>query len=231
MSKLFDDTDRSNITLKEWAAVKCILESERGGILARELLTSMSEMDETAPSYFLGIIPKISQIQTAKLNAKVHNMRGSMGALGRRLSADKFTSGSNKGTPKFYTQKFAEGLDLCAWEMLEFIQEFVNFQEYAHEVELGTRSDIPTASRVCQCDDLALAYVLRFCKFLDDLETKSLGKLVSPQVFDCNPNLENMIEWHRKHRSEWDDVSDKYKPHPISRHESLAEDLCDNGDG
>lgn len=111
--------------------------------------------------------------------------------------------------PKFYTKKFAEGLDLCAWEMLEFIQEFANFQEYAHEVELGTRSEIPTASRICQCDDLALAYVLRFCKFLDDLETKSIGKLVSPQVFDCNPNLENMIEWHRQHRSEWDDISPK----------------------
>ena len=228
MRNLFKDSNRNNITLKEWAAVKCILESERGGILARELLVTMSEMDETAPSYFLGIIPKISQIQTAKLTTKVHNMRVSMGALGRRLTIDKTRS---TGTPRFLSPKYREMLEISAWEMLEFIQEFANFQEYAREVELGTRSELPKASIACQCDDLALTYILRFCKFLDDLETTSIEKLVSDQVFACNPNLENMIEWHRQHRSEWDDVSDKYKPRPISRHESLAEDLCDNGDG
>lgn len=230
MSNLFNDTNRDNINLKEWDAVKCILESERGGILARELLTTMSEMDETASSYFLGIIPKISQIQTDKLNARIHRMRGNMSELGRHLSADKVKNGQRKGTPQFLTQKFVGDVDLWLWHVLEYIQEFANFQEYAHEVELGVRTEIPKATCVCQLDELRLAYVLRFCKFLDDLETKNIKELVSEHLFDDNPEIKDMIDWCKEHRSEWDDVSGKYKPRPISHRESLTEDLCDNGD-
>lgn len=231
MSKIFNDTNRNNITLKEWAAVKCILESERGGTLARELITTMSEMDEDAPSYFLGIIPKISQIQTTKLNARIRRMRGNISELGRHLSADKVKKGQRKGTPQFLTQKFVGDVDLWLWHVLEHIQGFFNFKEYAREVELGVRTEIPKASRVCQRDDLRLTYVLRFCKFLDDLETKDIKELVSEQIFDDNPELKDMIYWCKEHRSEWDDVSDKMEPSSVSSHESLAEDLCDNGDG
>lgn len=231
MSNLFNDRDISNITPKEMDAIKTILQSNRGGVIAREIICTMSDMDKDATTFFLGLIPKITTIQVNKLNEHVRTMRGTMSSLGRRLSCDRFTSGYAKGTPKFLTQKYVESLELSAWEMLEYIQEFANFQEFAYEVKLGTRSELPKASVVCECDELKLSYVLRFCKFLDDLETKSIDKLVSGQVFACNPNLNNMILWHKEHRSEWDDVSDGFKQTPISRHESLADDLCDNGDG
>ena len=169
MSNLFNDRDISNITPKEMDAIKTILQSNRGGVIAREIICTMSDMDKDAIPFFLGLIPKITTIQVNKLNEHVRTMRGTMSSLGRRLSCDRFTSGYAKGTPKFLTQNYAESLELSAWEMLEYIQEFANFQEFAYEVKLGTRSKLPKASVVCECDELKLSYVLRFCKFLDDL--------------------------------------------------------------
>lgn len=142
-------------------------------------------------------------------NERIHNMQGSMGSLGRRLTADSIKTGKDKGIPKFLTKKFQEGTQLCAWEMLEYIQEFTNFQEYAREFKFGSRSDMPTASRIYQCDALMRMYLLRFCKFLDDLETHDRDKLVRKQVFELNPRLWDIVLWHKEHRSEWDDISPK----------------------
>ena len=74
---------------------------------------------------------------------------------------------------------------------------------------MGTRSDLPTASRICQCDELMRTYLLRFCKFLDDLETHDRKDLVCEEIFEQNPYLWDIVEWHRKHRKEWDDISPK----------------------
>jgi len=208
-SNLFNDSDITNVTPEERQAVQEILKSERGAMLAKELICKMSSMDDKATPYFLGLIPTLGKIQMDTLNERIHNMQGSMSSLGRRLTADSIKSGKDKGTPKFLTKKFQEGTQLCAWEMLEYIQEFANFQEYASEVKFGSRSDMPTASRICQCDALMRMYLLRFCKFLDDLETHSRDKLVSDQVFELNPRLWDIVLWHKEHRSEWDDISPK----------------------
>lgn len=208
-SNLFNDSDITNVTPEELQAVQEILKSNRGAMLAKEIICTMSKMDDKATPYFLGLIPTISKIQIDTLNERIHTMRGTMGSLGRRLTADSIKSGKDKGTPKFLTEKFQEGTQLCAWEMLEYIQEFANFQEYAREVKFGGRSEMPTASRLCQCDALMRMYLLRFCKFLDDLETHDRDKLVSEQVFELNPHLWDIVLWHREHRSEWDDISPK----------------------
>lgn len=209
MSNLFKDSNIKNVTLEEYGAMQKILKSDRGALLAKELLCQMSEMDENAPPYFLGVIPTISQIQANKYKTRISTMRGSMFALGRRLSADTIKAGEHKGTPRFLTKKFLEGTQLCVWEVLEYVQEFTNFQNFTREVKLGTRSDLPTASRICQCDELMRTYLLRFCKFLDDLETHDRKDLVCEEIFEQNPYLWDIVEWHRKHRKEWDDISPK----------------------
>lgn len=208
-SNLFNDSDITNVTPEEIQAVQEILKSDRGAMLAKEIICTMSKMDDKATPYFLGLIPTISKIQIDTLNGRIHTMRGTIGSLGRRLTADSIKVGKDKGTPQFLTKKFQEGTQLCAWEMLEYIQEFTNFQEYAREVKFGGRSEMPTASRLCQCDALMRMYLLRFCKFLDDLETTDRDKLVSEQVFELNPRLWDIVLWHKEHRSEWDDISPK----------------------
>ena len=84
------------------------------------------------------------------------------------------------------------------------------------------RSEMVKASRVCQYNALSKTYLLQFCKFLDKLDSSEDANLVSPLVYDNNPGLKEMVEWCRTHRTEWDDISNE-------GHESLAEDLCDNG--
>ena len=211
ISNLFNDSDRRNITLEEHIAMKKILESDRGALLAKELLCQMSQMDDKAPAYFLGIIPTISQIQANNYNTRLRNLRGNMALLGRMLSADVVTSGTHKGSPRFLSKKFTEWTQMNIVSVLEYVQELTNFQNYAREVQSGSRSDLPMASRVCQCDELMRMNLLRFCKFLDDLETKDIKDLVCSTVLEDNPYLLDMIKWRREHRSEWDDISPKKK--------------------
>lgn len=211
ISNLFNDSDHRNITLEEHAAMKKILESDRGALLAKELLYKMSQMDDKAPAYFLGIIPTISQIQANNYNTRLRNLRGNMSLLGRMLSADVVTAGTHKGSPRFLSKKFTEWTQMNIVSVLEYVQELTNFQSYAREIQSGSRSEMPMASRVCQCDELMRMNLLRFCKFLDDLETKDIKDLVCSTVLEDNPDLLNMIKWHREHRSEWDDISPKKK--------------------
>ena len=211
ISNLFIDSDHRNITLEEQAAMKQILESDRGALLAKELLYQMSQMDDKAPSYFLGIIPTISQVQATNYNTRLRNLRGNMALLGRMLSADVVASGTRKGSPRFMSKKFTEWTQLNIVSVLEYVQELTNFQNFAREVKSGSRKEIPQASVVCQCDELMRMNLLRFCKFLDDLETKDIKDLVCSTVFEDNPYLLDMIQWHKEHRSEWDDISPKKK--------------------
>lgn len=211
ISNLFNDSDHRNITLEEHAAMKQILESDRGALLAKELLYQMSQMDDKAPSYFLGIIPTISQIQATNYNTRLRNLRGNIALLGRMLSADVVASGTRKGSPRFMSKKFTEWTQLNIVSVLEYVQELTNFQNFAREVKSGSRKEIPQASVVCQCDELMRMNLLRFCKFLDDLETKDIKDLVCSTVFEDNPYLLDMIQWHKEHRSEWDDISPKKK--------------------
>lgn len=211
ISNLFNDSDRRNITLEEHIAMKKILESDRGALLAKELLCQMSQMDDKAPAYFLGIIPTISQIQANNYNTRLRNLRGNMALLGRMLSADVVTSGTHKGSPRFLSKKFTEWTQMSIVSVLEYVQELTNFQNFAREIQSGSRKEMPMASSVCQCDELMRMNLLRFCKFLDDLETKDINDLVCKTLFDDNPYLLDMIQWHREHRSEWDDISPKKK--------------------
>lgn len=211
ISNLFNDADQGNITLEEHIAMKKILESDRGALLAKELLCQMSQMDEKAPAYFLGIIPTISQIQANNYNTRLRNLRGNMALLGRMLSADVVASGTRKGSPRFLSKKFTEWTQLNIVSVLEYVQELTNFQNFAREIQSGSRKEMPMASSVCQCDELMRMNLLRFCKFLDDLETKDINDLVFKTVFEDNPYLSDMIQWHREHRSEWDDISPKKK--------------------
>lgn len=208
-SNLFNDSDHRNITLEEHAAMKQILKSDRGALLAKELLYQMSQMDDKAPSYFLGIIPTISQIQANNYNTRLRNLRGNVSLLGRMLSADVVASGTRKGSPRFLSKKFTEWTQMNIVSVLEYVQELTNFQNFAREVQSGSRSDLPMASKVCQCDELMQMNLLRFCKFLDDLETKDINDLVCSTTLKDNPYLLDMIKWHREHRSEWDDISPK----------------------
>lgn len=211
ISNLFNDSDRRNITLEEHIAMKKILESDRGALLAKELLCQMSQMDDKAPAYFLGIIPTISQIQANNYNTRLRNLRGNMALLGRMLSADVVTSGTHKGSPRFLSKKFTEWTQMSIVSVLEYVQELTNFQNFAREIQSGSRKEMPMASSVCQCDELMRMNLLRFCKFLDDLETKDIKDLVCSTVLEDNPYLLDMIQWHREHRSEWDDISPKKK--------------------
>lgn len=211
ISNLFNDSDRRNITLEEHAAMKKILESDRGALLAKELLCQMSQMDDKAPAYFLGIIPTISQLQANNYNTRLRSLRGNMALLGRMLSADVVASGTRKGSPRFLSKKFTEWTQLNIVSVLEYVQELTNFQNFAREIQSGSRKEMPMASRVCQCDELMRMNLLRFCKFLDDLETKDIKDLVCSTVLEDNPYLLDMIKWHREHRSEWDDISPKKK--------------------
>lgn len=206
ISNLFNDSDRRNITLEEHIAMKKILESDRGALLAKELLCQMSQMDDKAPAYFLGIIPTISQIQANNYNTRLRNLRGNMALLGRMLSADVVTSGTHKGSPRFLSKKFTEWTQMSIVSVLEYVQELTNFQNFAREIQSGSRKEMPMARSVCQCDELMRMNLLRFCKFLDDLETKDINDLVCKTLFDDNPYLLDMIQWHREHRSEWDDL-------------------------
>ena len=211
ISNLFNDSDHRNITFEEHAAMKKILESNRGALLAKELLYQMSQMDDKAPAYFLGVIPTISQIQANNYNTRLRNLRGNMALLGRMLSADVVASGTHKGSPRFLSKKFTEWTQMNIVSVLEYVQELTNFQNFAREIQSGSRKDLPMASVVCQCDELMRMNLLRFCKFLDDLETKDIKDLVCSTVLEDNPYLLDMIQWHRDHRSEWDDISPKKK--------------------
>ena len=211
ISNLFKDSDHRNITLEEHAAMKKILESDRGALLAKELLCQMSQMDDKAPAYFLGIIPTISQLQANNYNTRLRSLRGNMALLGRMLSADVVASGTRKGSPRFLSKKFTEWTQLNIVSVLEYVQELTNFQNFAREIQSGSRKEMPMASRACQCDELMRMNLLRFCKFLDDLETKDINDLVCKTVLEDNPYLLDMIQWHREHRSEWDDISPKKK--------------------
>ena len=211
ISNLFNDSDHRNITFEEHAAMKKILESNRGALLAKELLYQMSQMDDKAPAYFLGVIPTISQIQANNYNTRLRNLRGNMALLGRMLSADVVASGTHKGSPRFLSKKFTEWTQMNIVSVLEYVQELTNFQNFAREIQSGSRKDLPMASVVCQCDELMRMNLLRFCKFLDDLETKDIKDLVCSTVLEDNPYLLDMIQWHREHRSEWDDISPKKK--------------------
>ncbi|MBR4792626.1 MAG: hypothetical protein IK038_03070 [Bacteroidaceae bacterium] len=211
ISNLFNDSDHRNITREEHAAMKQILKSDRGALLAKELLYQMSQMDDKAPTYFLGIIPAISQIQATNYNTRLRNLRGNVSLLGRMLSADVVTSGTRKGSPRFMSKKFTEWTQMNIVSVLEYVQELTNFQNFAREVQSGSRSELPKASWVCQCDELMRMNLLRFCKFLDELETKDIKDLVCRSMLEDNPSLLDMIEWHREHRSEWDDISPKKK--------------------
>lgn len=208
-SNLFNDSDITNVTPEERQAVQEILKSERGAILAKEIICTMSKMDDKATPYFLGLIPTISKIQMDNYNTRLRNLRGNMSLLGRMLSADVVTAGTHKGSPRFLSKKFTEWTQMNIVSVLEYVQELTNFQEYAREFKFGSRSDMPTASRICQCDALMRMYLLRFCKFLDDLETHDRDKLVRKQVFELNPRLWDIVLWHKEHRSEWDDISPK----------------------
>lgn len=217
ISNLFNDSDHRNITHEEHAAMKQILKSDRGALLAKELLYQMSQMDDKAPAYFLGIIPTISQIQATNYNTRLRNLRGNVSLLGRMLSADVVASGTRKGSPRFLSKKFTEWTQMNIVSVLEYVQELANFQNFAREVQSGSRSDLPMASRVCQCDELMRMNLLRFCKFLDDLETKDIHDLVCSTMLEDNPYLLDMIKWHREHRSEWDDISRPTKTNKKAR--------------
>ncbi len=217
ISNLFNDSDIINVTPEELQAVQKILKSNRGALLAKELLYQMSQMDDKAPAYFLGIIPTISQIQATNYNTRLRNLRGNVSLLGRMLSADVVASGTRKGSPRFLSKKFTEWTQMNIVSVLEYVQELTNFQNFAREVQSGSRSDLPMASRVCQGDELMRMNLLRFCKFLDDLETKDINDLVSSTMLKDNPYLLDMIKWHREHRSEWDDISKPTKTNKKSR--------------
>ena len=54
MSNLFKDSNIKNVTLEEYGAMQKILKSDRGALLAKELLCQMSDMDENAPPLLPG---------------------------------------------------------------------------------------------------------------------------------------------------------------------------------
>lgn len=207
MSRMFEDTNTSHITMEEWDALKTITKSERAGLLATQLLKAMSEMDDKAPSFFLTIIPQIVKIQIDKATNRVHDMQGWVQLLGRTLTIEKIKTGKDKGTPRFLTKKFKEFLEISAWDMLVYIYNFTNFQEYHHKHELGVYTNPVTASKLCPQDELAKAYILRFCKFLDDMKTTKIEKLVSSMIFEQYPNMKEFINWCYNNRSKWDDIS------------------------
>ena len=119
--------------------------------------------------------------------------------------------GQGYGLNMSLSKKFTEWTQMNIVSVLEYVQELTNFQNFAREIQSGSRSDLPMASSVCQCDELMRMNLLRFCKFLDDLETKDIKDPVCSTVLEDNPYLLDMIQWHREHRSEWDDISPKKK--------------------
>lgn len=207
MTNMFEDEKVSNITEEERAALKIILHSKRGALLVEQLLKTFATIDDGAPAYFVNLITKINQIHSDKLNSKLHTMRGCIDFTGRLLTNDKPSHGANKGIPRFLSDNFKDTLDMCNWNMLEYVQTCSNFMEFKHEVECGYRMDMVKASQVCQCNDLAKTYLLQFCKFLDGLDTPDCSNLVNPLVYKQNPGLKEMVDWCREHRDEWDDIS------------------------
>ena len=211
MSRMFKDTNTNHITMVEWEALKTIKKSERAGLLATQLLKDMSEMDDKAPSFFLSIIPQIVKIQMDKATSRVNVMQGWVQHLGRTLTIEKINTGKDKGTPRFLTKKFKAFLEISAWNMLEYIYNFTNFQEYYRQYELGVYSNPVTASKLCPQDELSKAYILRFCKFMDDMQTTEIEKLVSFMIFEHYPGMKEFIYWCYNNRSKWDDISDASK--------------------
>lgn len=205
-SNLFNDSDITNVTPEERQAVQEILKSERGAILAKEIICAMSKMDDKATPYFLGLIPTISKIQMNTLNERIHSMSGWVSYHGRALTMDCVTKGKDKGTPRFLTKKFKGFLELGMWDVLVYIYHFTNFKDFHTQYELGVYSEPYKASDFCCQDDLAKVHILRFCKFLDTLDTHNIEDLVNPLIFKHYPGMEEFIKWCRANRT-WDDIS------------------------
>ena len=125
MIGMFEDEKVDNITKEEWAALKEILHSKRGALLVEMLLKAFSRADDRAPAYFVNLITKINQVHSDKLNSKIHTMQGCFEFTGRMLTNDKPSHGANKGIPRFLLGNFKDRLDMCNWNMLEYIQNHV----------------------------------------------------------------------------------------------------------
>lgn len=213
---MFEDTNERNITDQELAAVKYILRSSRCSILTKLMLHTMSEMDDKAPAFLLTTIPNIVKVQMDKAAEKCHSMSGWVSYHGRALTRDCITKGKDKGTPRFLTKKFKGFLELGMWDVLVYIYHFTNFKDFHTQYELGVYSEPIKASDFCCQDDLAKAYILRFCKFLDALDTHNIEDLVSPQIFKHYPGMDEFIKWCRANRT-WDDISRPTKTNKKAR--------------
>lgn len=216
MSRMFEDTNEGNITNQEKDAIKQILQSSRCAILIKLMLQAMSEMDDKAPAFLLTTIPNIVKIQMDKAADKCHSMSGWVSYHGRALTMDCVTKGKDKGTPRFLTKKFKGFLELGMWDVLVYIYHFTNFKDFYTQYELGIYSEPRKASDFCCQDDLAKVHILRFCKFLDDLDTHNIEDLVSPLIFKHYPGMEEFVKWCRANRT-WDDISRPTKTNKKTR--------------